>query len=226
MSRPFAWLLTCSTLWLAVLSSAQTVRPEEIAFDFWARDTFFDGYRNRTATPAKWDIPAEANKARGGVPVNLRLAPHGNAIDLGDALRQYEISEPFMLLVGFWQEDGAQRRFTAFAAPRITPAQWAKLWAPVTYADLLRFDALLKDPAPPIEEIRRAALRMKNSPPFNQSIIQVNPRIDAMTRRLQCSIRFADFFQHLAPDVDSVPQTAPTLWGAAAPGPVQAPARN
>lgn len=226
MFRLLTVLLRSCALCAAVTASAQTVRPEEIAFEFWARDTFFDGYRNRTTTPSKWDIPAEANKAHGGVPVNLRVAPHGAAIELGEALRQYEITEPFILLVGFWQEADAQRRFTTLAAPRITPAEWAKLWAPITYADLLRFDALLKDPAPPIEETRRLALRMKNSPPFNQAIIQVTPRIDPLTRRLLCTVRFADFFQHLAPGTDSAPQAAPTLWGAAAPAPVQMPARN
>lgn len=209
----------------AAATLAQEVQQHGLVFEQWVRAEFFDGYRPRSYTQ-RWDIPAEVNKNHGGVPVNPKAVKYGTAVDLGDALRQYQINEPFILLVGFWQQEGELKHFTNIVAPRITPEQWAKLWAPVTYADLVKLDTLIKDPALPIEETRRLALRMKNSPPFSQAVIQVNPKIDIRQRRLQCSIRFADFFKHVAPEEDPQPQAQPSLWGKTFPGPVASPPRG
>ncbi len=217
-------VVTCVML-LALTASAQEVQRHGLVFERWVRDTFFSGYKPASYTQ-RWDIPADANKSHGGVPVNPKAIKHGTAVDLGDALRQYEIDEPFILLVGFWQQDGEQKRFTNIVAAHITPAQWKKLWGPVTYTDLWKLDELIKDPARPVEEVRRLALRAKNAPPFNRAIIQVNPKIDDRQRRLQCSIRFNDFFQHVAPDSDPTPQKEVTLWGVPFPGPINSPPRR
>ena len=126
-----------------------------------------------------------------------------------------------MLIIGFWQQDGDVKRMVNIIAPVISPAQWRKLWGPVTYADLLRLDALIKDTGPSVEETRKRALKIKNSPPFTEAVIQVNPKIDTHgQRRLQCSIRFADAFKHLAPGADPKPQEHPTLFGVEYPGPI------
>lgn len=190
------------------------------------REAFFGGYQPASYTQ-RWDIPAAANKDHGGIPVNPKTAKYGMPVDLGDALRQYEISEPFTLVVGFWQQDGGVKRIVNIAAPVITPELWRKLWGPVTYADLLRLDGLVKNPGRSVEEIRRLALQMKNAPPFSAAVIQVNPKIDEHgQRRLQCSISFADFFQHLAPGADREPQAHPSLFGVEYPGPIASPSRG
>jgi len=201
-------------------ASAQEVQQHGLVFEKWVRDTFFAGYKPASYTQ-RWDIPATENQAHGGVPVNPKAVKYGTAIDLGDALRQYEIDEPFMLVVGFWRQDGDEKRLVNIAAPIVRPELWRQLWGPVTYADLLRLDALIKDLGPSVEETRRLALKVKNSPPFSEAVIQVNPKIDTHgQRRLQCSIRFADFFKHLAPDADSKSQEHPALFGVEYPGPI------
>ncbi len=202
------------------LAPAQEVQAHDLVFEKWVRDTFFAGYRPASYTQ-RWDIPAAENKAHGARPVNLKVAKLGTAVDLGDALRQYEIDEPFMLIIGFWQQDGDVKRMVNIIAPEISPELWRKLWGPVTYADLLKLDAVIKDTGPSIEETRRRALQMKNAPPFSEAIIQVNPKIDDQgQRRLQCSIRFRDVFQHLAPGADPKPQEHPALFGVEYPGPI------
>lgn len=223
--RPVRRLLGFLGLLLVAALPAQEVQHHGIVFEQWVRNTFFGGYKPASYTQ-KWDIPAEVNKDHGRVPVNPKAVKHGSPVDLGDAVRQYEISDPFILVLGFWQQEGDAKRFTNIVAPHITPEQWRTLWAPITYADLLKLDTLIKDPARPIEETRRLALQMKNSPPFNQAVIQVNPKIDARQRRLQCSIRFADIFRHLAPDADPAPQPTPALWGVPFPGPIASPPRG
>ncbi|MES1194484.1 MAG: hypothetical protein ABUL65_01230 [Opitutus sp.] len=201
------------------LAPAQEVQLHGLVFEKWVRDTFFAGYRPASYTQ-RWDIPAVENQEHGDIPVNLEVAQLGTAVDLGDALRQYEIDEPFMLIIGFWQQDGDVKRLVNLIAPEISPELWRKLWGPVTYADLLKLDAVIKDTGPSIEETRRLALQMKNAPPFSEAIIQVNPKIDDQgQRRLQCSIRFRDVFHYLAPGGDPKPQEHPALFGVEYPGP-------
>jgi hypothetical protein len=219
VTRP-GLLVAVAGLWCLAVLPAQEVQRHGLVFERWVRDTFFGGY-NPAGYTQRWDIPASANTAHGGVPANPKAVKHGTPVDLGDALRQYEISEPFLLIVGFWRQDGDEKRIVNIAAPLITPEQWRRLWAPVTYADLQRLDTVIKDRGLSPEEARKQALKMKSSPPFTQSVIQVNPKIDSRDqRRLQCSIRFADFFQHLAPDADPAPRADPALWGVKFPGPI------
>lgn len=214
-------LLTATTL----IASAQEVQAHGLIFERWVRDTFFGGYKPDSYTQ-RWDIPATVNKDHGGVPVNPKAVKFGTPVDLGDAVRQYEIEEPFLLVLGFWEQHGEQKHFVSIIAPFITPEQWKSLWGDVTYSDLLKLDELIKDPARPIEEVRKLALKTKSAPPFTTSVIQVNPKIDARQRRLQCSIRFADVFRHLAPGVDPRPADGAKLWDVPFPGPIDSPARH
>ncbi len=224
MSR--ALLLLTLLAAAAAGATAQEVPRHGLVFEKWVRDIFFHGYRPDSDTQ-RWDIPAVENRDHGGIPVNPKAARLGTAIDLGDAFRQYEIDEPFLLIVGFWAQDGGEKHIVNIAAPEVRPELWHQLWAPVTYADLLRLDALIKDTGRSVEEIRRLALQMKNSPPFSEAVMQVNPKIDtAGQRRLQCSLRFADFFRHLAPGADPAPQAHPGLFGVEYPGPIASPPRG
>ena len=206
--------------------AAQEVQRHGLVFEKWVRDTFFAGYTPDSYTQ-RWDIPAAANRDHGGIPVNPKAAKYGAPVDLGDALRQHEINEPFILVIGFWRQEGGVKRIVNIVAPAVPPELWDKLWAPVTYADLLRLDQLIKDRARPPEEARRLALQIKNSPPFSQAVIQVNPKIDSgEQRRLQCSLRFADVFKYLARGSASAPQEHPALWGIEFPGPIASPPRG
>ena len=205
---------------------AQEVQKHGLVFEQWVRDTFFDGYRPESYTQ-KWDIPATANQRHGRVPVNPKAAKYGTPVDLGDALRQIKITEPFLLVIGYWQQDGDTKRLVNIVAPAITPEQWQKLWAPVTLADLERLDAVIKDRALTPAQAREQAQAIKHAPPFSQSVIEVNPKIDSKDqRRLQCSLRFADVFKFLAPGADSAAQENPSLWGVVYPGPIDSKPRQ
>lgn len=200
-------------LTLAVLGRAQEVQSHGLVFEKWVRDTFFGGYVPPGYTQ-KWDIPAKVNKSHGGVPVNPKATKYGTPVDLGDALRQFDIAEPFILVIGYWRQEGDTKRFVNIAAPTITPEQWKKLWGPVTRAHLEKLDALIKDRSLDYREARERAQAMKRTAPFNQSVIVFNPKIDSKTqRRLQCSLRFEDVFKFLAPEADPQPQEHPALWG-------------
>lgn len=204
---------------LASIAPAAEVQHHGLVFEEWIDDTFFGGYRPPSYTQ-KWDIPAAVNRAHGAVPVNPKAAKYGTPVDLGDALRQFDIAEPFILVIGYWRQDGDAKRMVNIVAPRIDPLAWRRLWGPITRADLERLDAVIKDKSLSPAQARAAAKKIKNAPPFNDrtAIIQVNPKIDSHSqRRLQCSLRFADVFKFLAPTADPKPQPQPTLWGVAFP---------
>ena len=226
-AHPFSRLLRAAVLTAALgVASAQEVQQHGLVLEQWVRDTFFDRYKPASYTQ-KWDIPASANQRFGGVPVNPKATKYGTPVDLGDALRQRKIAEPFILVIGFWRQDGDEKCFVNLIAPRIEPAAWEKLWGPVTLADLEHLDAVIKDKSLTPEQARAAARKIKNAPPFTQSIIVVNPKIDSKTqRRLQCSLRFDDVFKHLAPDANRAPQDHPILWGVEFPQPVPSKPRS
>ncbi len=210
----------------AVLAPAREVERAGPGFEQWVRDTFFPGYIPASDTQ-RWDIPASENRDHGGLPVKVLAGRQDTAIDLGDAFRHYEIHDPFILVVGFWQPERDGRRIVNIVAPETRPEFWRRLWAPVTYADLLKLDAIIKDTGRPVEEIRRLALKIKSSPPFSEAVMQVNPKIDTHgQRRLLCSLRYTDLFAQFLPGTDAGPPAQPTLWGVPFPGPIAAPPRG
>ena len=188
-------------------------------------DAFFGGHRPSGPTD-KWDIPASANTKHGRIPANPKATQYGEPVLLGDALRQYDIDEPFLLIVGFWEQDGRDKKFVQSLVTRLEPEQWRKLWAPVTRKDLEALDKLVKDTSRPITEVRREVLRRKKQPPFSQAVIQLNPKIDKSQRRLQCSISYVRLFKNLAPDRDRKAQAFAEVFGRRIPPITASPARE
>lgn len=188
------------------------VQQHGLGFEHWVADTFFGGYRAPGPTD-KWDIPASANTEYGHVPINPKAVKFGQAVGMGDALRQYDIDEPFLLIVGFWEQQGEDKKFVQAVVAHITPGHWRKLWGSVTRDDLVALDKLVKDTSLSIEEVRREALRRKRQPPFSEAVIQVNPKIDKAQRRLQCSISYAKLLDEFAPGTARIREEAVTIFG-------------
>lgn len=224
--RSYRWLaLALAFLSLTVSASA---KPEEerrevqhhgYVFEKWVRDTFFAGYVQPDYTQ-KWDIPKEVNKLHGGLPCNMKAIKYGAPVDMGDALRQFQMDEPFILIVAFWKQEGDKKRIVNIVAPTVTPEVYRKLWEPITLEDLKRLDAAVKNRKFDYKAARAAAQKIKSAPPFTHAPITVNPKIDEKSqRRLQCSLSFKNFFKHFAPQADPKPQETPQLFGVNAPGP-------
>jgi hypothetical protein len=197
---------------LSVCAHATEVQKHGLSFEHWVADTFFGGHRPSGQTD-KWDIPATVNKNHGRIPVNPKATQFGEPVLLGDALRQYGIKEPFLLIVGFWEQDGSGKKFVQSLVARVEPDQWRQLWAPVTRADLEAMDKLVKDTSRPIAEVRKEVLHRKKQPPFSEAVIQLNPKIDRSQRRLQCSISYVRLFKNLAPNRDRKRQPFAEIFG-------------
>jgi hypothetical protein len=219
-------VVICLILCLAAsLVRATEVQQHGLSFEHWVADAFFGGHRPSGPTD-KWDVPASANKNHGRIPVNPKATQYGEPMLLGDALRQYDIKEPFLLIVGFWEQDGRGKKFVQSLVVRIDPERWHKLWGPVTRADLEAMDKLVKDTSRPIAEVRKEVLRRKKLPPFSQAVIQLNPKIDQSQRRLQCSISYVRLFKNLAPGRDRKAQAFAKIFGRRIPRITSSPPRS
>ncbi len=215
--KPLLILFAAAAILLPPDYSAREVQSHGLLFEQWLRDTFFGGYQPENYTQ-KWDIPAEANPDHGRIPVNPKATKHGTPIGLGDALRQFEIGETFLLIVGFWEQvTPVEKRWTNVQTVTVAPDLWARLWHPITKADLEKLNAVIKDKSLSLENARQRAQAIKSQAPFTKAVIQVNPKIDGSQRRLQCSLRFDDFFSHLASAASSVPQSRPQVFGVPVP---------
>lgn len=212
-AQPRTRLVLLLAFWAFRPAAADEVQQHGLRFEHWVCDAFFDGYRGGAYTQ-QWDIPAEVNRRHGGLPVNPKAAKYGSPLGLGDALRQFQINEPFLLVAGFWeQESESVKKWVNAQVVSVTPAQWRRLWHPVTLEDLRKLDAVIKDPRLTLAEARAQAQAIKSKPPFSEAVITVNPKIDRSQRRLQCSLAFRAFFEHLAPAASRERQEAPVIWG-------------
>lgn len=231
VNRPFSlFCLLIVTCWLALAGNdrAEEVQKHGLVFEQWVRDTFFDGYKPASYTQ-KWDIPADHNTAHGGIPANPKATKFGGPLDMGDALRQFGIAEKgerFLLVAGFWVQEGDTKKWVNAVAADVSPEQYRALWEPITREDLEKLDSVVKDKSLSLEEARAEAQKIKRRVPFSKAIMEVNPKIDAHQRRLQCSIRFGDFFHFLAPAADPTKQEQPKLWNVPLPGPFVSKSRS
>jgi hypothetical protein len=108
----------------------------------------------------------------------------------------------------------------------VQPETWRKLWNPVTRADLEKLVAIIKDKSLSLEEARARAKALKSRPAFSEAVIQVNPKIDRAQRRLQCSLSFRDFFEHLAPGSSAEKTDHPSVFGVPVPAKFQSTPRT
>ncbi len=224
-------LLICRAVFLLLLLSAmlaapatpaarcQEVQQHGYVFERWVQDTFFDGYRLENYTQ-EWDVAKEANKKYGGLPVSIKFTKYGSPVGLGDALRQFQIDEDFLLIIGYWKQEGERKRVVNMVAAVVTPKLYQSLWQPITPDDLKTLDAAVKNRTVDVKQARLDAKKLKSALPFTKAVMTVNPKIDSKTqRRLQCSLRFRYVFERLAPKADPSAQQKPTLFGIAAPEP-------
>lgn len=196
--------------------------PEVQSFGFvfekWIRDTFFDGYE--TNYSAKWDISKESNTKHGNLPISIKTTKYSSSINLGDAIRQISIDEDFILINGYWIQEGNYKRIVNVTADAISVMLWKSLWKPLTIDDIKKLDSLIKTYDKHYTKIRKQAKKLKKSAPYSNCSITLNPKIDSKTqRRLQCSINFKLHFDKIAVKSSREIQESPKLWGEKVPNP-------
>ena len=198
-------------------------------FDFenWIKQTFFADFT--VSYSHKWDVPAEFNileivpKEFRHLPVSIKTCKNLCPIGFGDALRQFGIEEDFLLIVGFWEQSGANKNFVAVEAVKITAKEWKNLFAPLTDKDLKLLDSTIKDKETHYAEVREVAKEIKKSFPPTKMIL--NPKIDSKSqRRLQCSLPFGVLWNEIV-QKEPYRNIACSLFGERVPNPFVSGAR-
>lgn len=192
-------------------------------FDFenWIKKTFFADFN--ISYSSKWDVPAEFNnleivpKELRHLPVSIKTCKNGCPIGFGDALRQFKNDENFLLIVGFWEQSGANKNFIAVEAAKVTAQSWRNLFEPLTETELTLLDSTIKNRENNYVDVRRAAQEIKKS--FPPTKIVLNPKIDSkIQRRLQCGLPFKVFWDDLA-EKELYRNTECSLFGKPVPNP-------
>jgi len=192
---------------------APEVQQHGFTFEKWVHEAFFESYKTRSYTD-EWDVHKGFNVNYGGVSVSIKTAKYGSPVGLGDALRQFHISEDFLFIIGFWRQEKGKKRIVNIVAAPTTVALWRLLWHPITEDDLRDLDSVIKDRSLTYQQARIEAKHIKSQQPFPEAHITVNPKIDSKTqRRLQFSLGFSTLFSTVAPDSDQKPVDIPKLFG-------------
>lgn len=157
------------------------------------------------------------------LPVSIKTCKNRCPIGFGDALRQFSVSEDFLLIVGFWEQSGANKNFVAVETVKITARNWRDLFQPLTEANLKLLDSTIKNKEIHYAEVRKLAKEIKKSFPTTKMIL--NPKIDSKTqRRLQCSLPFNIFWNEIVKK-ESYRNIEYSLFGERVPNPFVSGAR-
>ena len=199
-------LLSCINLFALI----QAEEEQSHGLDFERK--VIDQMLGRTYTE-DWDIPAAANRIHPNIPASIKFIKWGNAIYMGDALRQITITKPFEMIVGFYDIAPSQEALQVLATHSILipPEKWRTLWGSVTPQDIQKLQAIAK--TGDIEEAREAAKTEAARLRALTKGMDINPKINSEQRRIQCSIPFAMFYQFFLKDPQPEPQKKPELWG-------------
>jgi hypothetical protein len=208
----------------------QEVQRHGFSFEAWVRENLFAGYSGEYGQ--KWDIPAENNQHNvlpdeiENLPVSVKTAKFGSSIALGDAIRQRSISEPFLIIAGFWRQRTPEEKwFEDIACVLFKPEPWNSLWGPVKLEDLQQLDTLVKNQENPPEEARLLARAWKKRiAERGPATMVINPKIGSSgQRRVQCSLPFSGFWKVAGREPRI--RDAPELFGVAFRNPIKSGSR-
>ncbi len=205
-------------------------------FEKWIKTTFFKSY-HQTGYTDKWDalnveFKKETLKYTSnflGLPVSMKTCKYGAPIGFGDAIRQFDNTQDFLLIVGFWLSSGLGKKFLSVKAVKVTKAEWHKL-----FAEAVTEEELEKDRLKP-EEIERKIYGLDRTIKLTSSYLDarkqakaekkalpkmeivLNPKIDSKNqRRLQCSLPFHIFWEKFAEESPFKDETC-KFWGKTVP---------
>lgn len=201
------------------------VQHHGFSFERWVRNNLFESYEGNYMQ--KWDVPPDYNTHEAipeglqNIPVSIKTAKYGSPIGLGDALRQRNIEEPFLMVAGFWrQRSSAEKWFEDIGYAKFSRESWNSLWGNLSLRQLAELDELVKDMTTHYSAARAKALAWKLEVATNSGCkLVINPKIDSKTqRRVQCSLPFSTFWQYAGrtPTVTDFPK----LFGYAFDNPV------
>jgi len=211
------------------------VQKHGFSFEKWIRNIFFDSYEG--VYSQKWDVTSEHNKSKlvpaefRGLPVSIKTTKQGSPVNLGDALRQFQVADDFVMICGIWKQANRQEKhLVAIGAALFRSSAWRQLWSPLKLAEIKELDLMVKDRGLSYVEARlRAKQWQVQHKPRSEANLRINPKIDSKEqRRVQCSLPFATYceFAGLNTALNEVGATSAELFGKRYPGSIKSPPRT
>lgn len=208
-------------------------------FEAWLKETFFSSC-NKSGNTDKWDFTGVAYKNKyapytskfGGLPISVKTCKFGSPIGFGDALRQMENGEDFLLIVCFWKAAGELKKCVSVEAVMVSSHLWKRMFVEkmmdesdeegdvyesdeeeftLLTSKIRKLDSVIKDRNIGYKETRTEAKKLKRE--LHSSSVVFNPKIDSKgQRRLQCSLPFKTFWSIVAGKFPFSGEKV-TLWG-------------
>lgn len=186
-------------------------------FETWIKETFFYSF-TQTSYGHKWDSLdvvykdefQEFTQMFSELPVSIKNCKIGSSIMFGDVIRQFENKEDFLLIVGFWEQNGKHKNYVAIEAVKILSKTWKKLFSPLSKRQLLLLDKTVKNKKLNKFELRKQAQIVKKS--FPKTKIILYPKIQDKQHRVQCGLRSKLFWELIAKKAKYKKQNC-ELWG-------------
>lgn len=190
-------------------------------FDFenWVKETFFKSF-TQTSYNHKWDALEVVfndefknfTKEFSNLPVSIKTCKIGGSVGFADALTQFDNKQDFLLIIGFWKQNGDYKDFVAIEAVKILAKEWHQLFDPLTRKQISMLVDKIKDTDIGKEEARKEAQKLKRS--FPKSKITLYPKIQEKQRRIQCGLR-SKFFWEIIVKKQQYSKKNCELWGIA-----------
>lgn len=203
------------------------------AFEDWVVETFLDGRKIPTHTD-KWDAEGVTFKQEfkdktgfyNGLPISIKTCKYNQSVNFGDAIRQFENAQDFLLIVGFWKESGGSKKIVQVVTKKVSKDDWHELFIDYktekdkgashckkrTRDKILELDKTIKT-TEGYEEARKKAKIGKSE---IKSTMTLNPKIDSKKqRRLQCSLSRRAFYRFAG--VSQTINNSCQLWGKTVP---------
>lgn len=188
-------------------------------FDFekWIKETFFESF-TQTKYGDKWDALDVIFKSNfkdftnnfNNLLVSIKTCKFGSSVDFGDAIRQFDSQEDFLLIVGFWEQRGDYKKFMAIEAIKILSNEWTQLFSPLSREQLILLDNKIKNRKIDKKIARKNAQELKRT--FPKTNITLKPKIQDAQRRIQCGLRSKLFWEIIAKKEKYKKQNC-ELWG-------------
>jgi hypothetical protein len=203
------------------------------AFEDWVVDTFMEKRKIPSHTE-KWDAEGVTFKPEvkiytdpyNSLPISIKTCKYNQSINFGDAIRQFENNQDFLLIVGFWKNTGGKKKIVQVVEKVISKDNWHDLFIDFqtekdkgeahcrkrTREKIEELDKTIKNTAG-YQEARKKAKEEKSE---IQSAMTLNPKIDSKKqRRLQCSLKSSTFFEFTG--ATQLDNSACTFWGKTVP---------
>jgi hypothetical protein len=140
----------------------------------------------------KWDI-------EGKVPISVKFMGLTNALEFGSAVRIWEINEPFILIIGRWEQVNDMKIVRSIDEIKITTDHLNIMKGNITLEEIKEFDMKIKS-FPSGKEGQKNGIffanKWKQERKKRMGLLTITHKIDSKNqRRIQCNLNYKNYFK-------------------------------